>query len=378
MVETTTSVSSDRPPVSDELTLSERDQILREFESQISGLVPSLNVCLSIEGAWGMGRSATFDAASQIAERAGYAVFRARGVLARRDESYGVLRCLLEDVQSLHRDHHEIDEAIAALQRLIARDGERGIEAVGAAFGELLSALRVVGPVLVTIDDADLVDDATVLTLSVICQRVGEGQLWLLMTTSPRRMEPRRLPIEEFLVRHFVRCVELEPLDDVGVRELVARLFNVEPSRHYVDAVLEATGGRPEFVIELATTCRDQGLAPDATGRLDLEHLRVPEVTRSVLARSEQLAPSARDVLEVCAVGGASCALVPALPLANVSLGDAERDLRALRQAEFLRMVGPPDFVAPVVRWAVLHELSPRRRSELHERWAQCLVANGA
>jgi tetratricopeptide (TPR) repeat protein len=377
MVETTTSVSSDRPPVPDERALVERDQILREFEARISGLVPSLNVCVVIEGAWGMGRSALFEAACQIAERSGYAVIRARGAIAQRDEAFGVLRRLLEEVRSTHGERREINESIAEVLRLIVRDGERGVEAVAAAFGELVSALRALRPVLVTIDDADLVDDATMLTLSLLCQRVGDGHLWLLMTTSPPGSVSSPLLIEEFLVRHFVRRVELTPLSDVGVREAVARQLNVQPSREFVDAVLEATAGRPEFVNELTTACRDQGLAPDTTSLSDLEQLRVPEITRTVLARLGQLASSARDVLEACAVGGVSNALV-ALPLADVEPGHVERDLRTLRQAELLRRIGPPDFVAPVVRWAVLHELSARRRSELNERWANSLVSNGA
>jgi tetratricopeptide (TPR) repeat protein len=378
MVEPTTSVSSGHAPVSNELALVERDQILREFEAQFSRLAPSLNVCVSIEGGWGMGRSALFGAARQIAERSGYVVFRARGTDAQRDQSFGVLRCLLEDVRTTHSDHLEIAEAIGEVLRLITRDGERGVEAVATAFGELLLALRSHGPVLVTIDDADLVDDATMLTLSSICQRVGDGQLWLLMTTSPHGPLSRPLPIEELLVRHFVRRIELTPLSDVGVGQLTARQCNAEPSRAVVDALLEATAGRTEFVIELTTAVRDQGLALDATGWSDLEQLRLPGITRSVLARLEQLAPSARDLLEVCAVGDASRELVPALPLGNVEPGQVERDLRSLRDAELLRRVHPVDFVAPVVRWAILHEMSATRRSELHGRWAKCLVSNGA
>ncbi len=378
MVETTTSVSSDRLVAPDELALVERDQILREIDAQISGRVPSLNVCVSIEGAWGMGRSALVEAACQVAERSGYAVVRARAIPSDRVESFGVLRRLLEDVRSKHRDHHEIDESIAAMLRLIARDGERGVEAVAVALGELLSALRAHGPVLVMIDDADLLDDATMSTLSLICQRVGDGQLWLLITTSPRGTVASPLLIEEFLVRHFVRCIELSPLSDVGVRELVARQCDVEPSRDYVDAVLEATGGRPEFVIALIAACRDAGLGADVTGRLELEQLHVPDISRTVGARLAQLAPSAREVLELCAVGDVSSARAPSLPLADVDPGRIERDLRALRHVELLRPIGPPAFVAPVVRWAVLRELSPRRRSELHERWANSLALNGA
>ena len=87
MVETTTSVSSDRLVAPDELALVERDQILREIDAQISGRVPSLNVCVSIEGAWGMGRSALVEAACQVAERSGYAVVRARASPSDRVES---------------------------------------------------------------------------------------------------------------------------------------------------------------------------------------------------------------------------------------------------------------------------------------------------
>ena len=149
MVETTTSVSSDRPSALDELALVERDQILREFEQQFSGAVESMNVCASIEGGWGMGRTALLDAAGRCAERYGYLVIRGNAARGDRGDTFGVLRRLLENVQTLHGDEASIAEAITSIQGKIARDGERGIEALGAAVGELLLALRAFGPVLV-------------------------------------------------------------------------------------------------------------------------------------------------------------------------------------------------------------------------------------
>ena len=105
--------------------------------------------------------------------------------------------------------------------RLIARDGERGVEAVAVALGELLSALRAHGPVLVTIDDADLLDDATMSTLSLICQRVGDGQLWLLTT----RLTHRGTVASPLLSRSSWFAISFGTLNSrrsahVGVREI--------------------------------------------------------------------------------------------------------------------------------------------------------------
>jgi tetratricopeptide (TPR) repeat protein len=378
MVETTTSVSSDRPPVVDEPALVERDQILRAFEEQFAGPVASMDVCVTVEGGWGSGRSVVFDAACQSAERSGYVVFRGRGAVTERDVPFGVLLHLLEDVRSHHGDHREILEWITEIMRLIARDGERGLEAVSASTGELLGALRALGPVLWAIDDAELVDDATTRTLSSICQRVGESQLWLLLASSSRQSGAGSLDFEELLVRHFVRHVELKPLTHDGVREIVDRQFRAESSREFVEAVLEATNGRTDFVIALTNAAQVQSLVADVAACAELEQLRIPELERGVLTRLSQLSTTARDVLEVCAVGGASSALAPVAQLAMVEPWLLDRELRSLRAVELLRPDGSLDFVAPVVRWAVLHELSSGRHSELHERWANSLASIGA
>jgi tetratricopeptide (TPR) repeat protein len=378
MVGTTMSVSSDRPSVADELALVEREQILREFENLFSGLVASLNVCVAIEGDWGMSRSAVLDAGCRIAERSGYVAVRVRATAQEREEPFGVLLKLIEEVRSLRAGDEGIVDPLSNVQRIIARDGERGVEAVGTAFGELLNALRAAGPVLVALDDADMADEATMVTLSSVCQRGGDGRPWLLLTAPARGPERSPRVIEELLVRHFVRRIELSPLSHDGVREIVARQFDIEPSREFIDAVLDATAGRTEFAIELTLACREQGLTPDVTGQPDLERLRLPELTHTVRTRLDQLAASTRDVLDVCAVGAASNQREPALHLAYVGPGNIERDLRSLRQAELLVPNRPIAFVAPVVRWTVLHELTPRRRSELHERWANYLASNGA
>ena len=86
-----------------------------------------------------------------------------------------------EDVRSRHRDDDEIYESIAAMLRLIARDGERGVEAVG-ALAPVNSWVRCVlwsrarGRSMTPI----FVDDATMSTLSSICPTSWREQLWLL------------------------------------------------------------------------------------------------------------------------------------------------------------------------------------------------------
>ncbi len=126
------------------------------------------------------------------------------------------------------------------------------------------------------------------------------------------------------------------------------------------------------------TPPREQSLVADVAACAELEELRVPDIERSGGTRLSQLSTTARDVLEVCAVGGASSALAPVAQLAMVEPWLLDRELRSLRAVELLRPDGSLDFVAPVVRWAILHELSSGRRSELHERWANSLASNGA
>jgi hypothetical protein len=278
MVESEESTLSGRPIAHSKFPLVDRNQILQEFETIFSGSVPSHNGCLSIEGSWGMGRTALLNAACLTAQSAGCIVLRTRGGNSERPAPFGALFHLIEDIASLRSANEEIVEQIQKVLDRIQREGERNFDTLGAAVYGLFVSVRKLGFVLLAVDDADLVDDATMLTLEYFFHRLDDQQIWILTTSPPRQSGAAPLVIEELLVKQDVRHFELTPLSREGVRIILSTQLNVEPERGFVDAVLEVTSGRPEFVVELARTCRDEHVAPDEAAASQLDRLSIARI----------------------------------------------------------------------------------------------------
>jgi DNA-binding CsgD family transcriptional regulator len=368
----------DRPTTDDGVPLVGRDDSLQEYEAIFSGLEPSHSGCLSIEGGWGMGRTSLLHAACQTAERAGCVVLRVGGVKQKRSTAFGVLLRIVESVYPLRSANDDIAERIEEVLALIERDGERGFGTLGPAFYGLLVAVRKIGPVLLAMDDADLVDDATTATLEYLYERVDHRQIWLLTTSPPRRPGVGPLAIEELLVRHNVRHMTLTPLEREAVREVLALQLSVEPDDGFVDAVLEVTSGRPEFVVQFARAVRSEGLGSNDSLFKEFDQLPIPRISHQVLTRLNGLSPDVREVLEACAVWGDTDDLASVQHFAAVCVDAFDRALEHLRHAELLQPGRSLAFVAPVVQWALLQEMPPSRRSELHARCAHELALTGA
>jgi len=125
MIETEESALSERPIAHSRFPLVDRNQFLQEFESIFSSSVPSHSGCLSIEGGWGMGRTALLNAACLTAESAGCLVLRARGGNLERGASFGALLRIIEGIASLRNANEEIVEQIEKVLDFINREGER-------------------------------------------------------------------------------------------------------------------------------------------------------------------------------------------------------------------------------------------------------------
>jgi DNA-binding CsgD family transcriptional regulator len=378
MVESEESAPSARPIAHSKFPLVDRNQILQEFETIFSGSVRSHNGCLSVEGAWGMGRTALVNAACLTAESAGCIVLRTRGDKSERPAPFGALLRLIEDIASLRSANEEIVEQIHKVLDRLHHDGERHCDALGAAFYGLVLSVRKLGFVLVAVDDADMVDDATMLTLEYFFHRLDDQQIWLLTTSPPRLSGAAPLVIEELLVNQDVRHFELSALSREGVRIILSTQLNVEPERGFVDAVLEATSGRPKFVVELARACRDEHVTPDDAGASQLDRLAIAPISQSVSYRLNRLGPGARDLLESCAVYGELDDVTPVLRLADVDPDTSERAIDSLKHAELLRASHTLAFAAPIVQRAILRDIPSPRRSRLHVRCADLLERSGA
>ena len=358
--------------------LAERDLALREFELVLSSSVPSHSGCLSIEGGWGTGRTSLLNAACLIAEANGCMVLRARGGALERAARCGALLRVIEGVASLRNPDPEVVEHIEHVVATITRGSEPNFSELGAAFYALLLSVRRLGPVLIAIDDAELIDDASTAALEYVFNRIDDQQIWLVTATSNRLPGAAPRPIEHLLVTPHARHFQVGPLSADGVRSILVRELDRQPDDEFVTAVHAATAGRPHFVVALAKACREANLIPSANATGSLERLSYSRVAQQVLVRLDQHPMASRVLLEACAVFGDGLDVAMAHQISGVDSEQMELAVEVLVQAELLQTDRPLAVTAPIVRWAVVGDMSAARQSQLHLRCATLLEQYGA
>lgn len=187
-----------------------------------------------------------------------------------------------------------------AMAQLLPDDVDEGLPAHRAAVDALSSAPS--GPrTVVTIDDADRLDDAT--AAAIVASAHG-GTLHVL---SMRAGTSIPSSIAELLTGPAVDAIELHPLDRDTIRSVVEAQLGAPISKDAADAFTEFSAGDPFALAEAIRTALDKGLfvrsmtAWGLSGRLPPSP-RLRELTRSALMAH---APPERQVIDWIAVGGA-------------------------------------------------------------------------
>ena len=289
-----------------------------------------------------------------------------RGVRVRAEEAPEVAAVLrtVPVLDELGSGTNRPDDGADASHRL------RVLDATATLLGDLG---RVTGPVVVTVEDLQWVDDSSAAFLSFLLSRVTTERL--LVVASVRtdglaaRPRARRL-VGELGRLPAVHRIDLAPFDVVEVAGYLAQVRGVGAATDLdddlVQEVFRRTGGNPFFV---ATLCADvarsgslgedvpAGLADLLVGQLE----RLPEAVRTVLRCA---ATSDRPVSD------------PVLrAMAGLDDPALEAALRAA-VAEGVLVPRGPAYRLPheLLRAAVLDDLLPGERARLHAARAAALV----
>lgn len=142
-------------------------------------------------------------------------------------------------------------------------------------------------------------------------------------------------------------------------------------------AVREATGGTPFLVRAVADAARRRGVQPTAEAAAAVEAVGAGAVTPEVERRLAGLAPEAVRVAQALAVAGDGTNAVLLAGIGELTLGEAQAGLGALRGAALLAPGDPPAFEHALVRAAVSEGLADDERRQAHGRAARLLAADG-
>lgn len=329
---------------------------------------------LVLQGPGGIGKSALGREIAGQAGGRGWTTLRVEATGSGR--AYAVVaaiaeRVLLKDRAPLDRIGDAARNVLALLSPLAAPakplPGPLGRHQIVGAIRRLLVAWGAGADVLLHVDDAHLADDADVDVLMQLAM-TGAPVCVLLGVRPP--------PVGSTLTRAVARLqragalqvLEVEPLDEDECRRLVVRAATAPLEADVVSRVVSAAQGNPFAAIELA---RCAASTRDA-------HLPV-STAAAVLARLCDVSDEALAFLKWLAMCGDTVDLGTMEALAGAAQASAMAALDAsLNEGVLLPAGGRYRFRHDLVRQALVEQVPPHRRAQMHRRIAELLAEQDA
>ncbi|GAA4228355.1 DNA-binding CsgD family transcriptional regulator [Streptosporangium album] len=252
------------------------------------------NVVL-VEGEPGIGKSLL------LAEAATIAASRETAVATGRADEMGRLMPLGPLLWAL-----EESPAAAAVVRSDFPDGPGLLMWLAEQVRTALERRTAGKPLLVTLDDLQWADPATLMALRTLPSRLASRPLaWLLARrTTCGHGDCDRL--FDLLEEEGATRISLRPLDDGAVAEVVADTLNAAPGEELA-ALSAQADGNPFLLLELLTGLREEGAVRVSSGLARLTGTSLPlRVHTAVRRRLDEVSVRTRYLLEATAVLGRS------------------------------------------------------------------------
>jgi DNA-binding CsgD family transcriptional regulator len=363
---------------------------LDALQAALGGLENRAPGVIQIAGEQGIGKTRLIAELCASADRLRYFVFSGRSSEFEQAQAFGVLVDALDDhLASL--DRRDLDELDIELDELasvfpalawlvgnpvatVPAERYRAFQAVRA----LLDALSRRRPVVLTLDDLQWADAASVEVISYLLRRPPRGRVLMVMAFRPGQLPRRFAPVIEASTRapRVVR-LHLAPLTPEEARGLLDPGLPGPVS----DELYRLSGGNPFYLGELARAARRRGgeAFGSATGT---GAALIPAAVQRVLAEElAVLSPRAQALIDGAAVAGDPFEVGLAATVGDVPERDELAALDELLEADLVRPSAIPrrfEFRHPLVRHAVYEAAGAGWRIGAHARAAAALSAQGA
>lgn len=369
--------------VLDELTPPPHPHLICEREEQLSVMRRLLGEAMGgnsriavVSGAAGHGKTELLAALAEEARRAGAVHLSATASRMERYVPFGVLAQLFRGVElppeAAGHVAHLLDRALSAdaanVQDSVAIP-PRLFHQMGTALHDLVKYVE--RPLLISVDDVEYADTPSLLCLSSLTRRLRATPLLLVLNELPSPRRSSTLLRAELPPEPVCHRVRLPPLSLGGVRELLAARLGPSAAQALDTECLAATGGNPFLV---------RGLVEDTIAAAT-EWPAAPVLSagtlfeQAVLGCLYRCATSVRTIARIMAVlhDPRYVPLLVQLP------GTHPQSLNlALSTLEETGLLADGAWRHPDARTAVLHDMTPEARAELHTRIGTLLFKNGA
>lgn len=204
----------------------------------------------------------------------------------------------------------ELAVAFPVLCRMLGLATPVGADALGSelqwaafdAVARLILAEADHGPVIVTLEDIQWMDSASIELLMSLVNRLHSSRVLIVCTSRPEYDSPWRH-------RQNATQIILAPLSPAESVQIITAMLGGPPPAGLVDAVIARAEGNPLFTEEITRGLLEDGIVlrtergPVLTRQL--EHLDVPATIQEILAaRLDRLPPAAKRVVQVASVIG--------------------------------------------------------------------------
>jgi DNA-binding SARP family transcriptional activator len=350
--------------------LVEREVELRALDEALARLRAGRGGLIVFEGPAGIGKTALLAELRARVDGDGL-VRHARASLLEREYGFGVVRQLFDG-----RDA-DADAPAAARSALGHAGGGESTFAVLDGLHELTVALARRGPLLLSVDDLQWCDPASLRFVAYLARRIAE--LPVLVAASVRTGEPvaDELLLTELAQDPATVGVRPRPLSAAATATLVRDRLGAEADQQLTAACQEVTAGNPLLVRQLLAALAAEDLDAGASAA-DVRAIGGRAVSRSVLQRLTRMSDAAVAVARAVAILGDPPGPGAVAALAGTGEEAAVEAIEALERADILTAGPPVTFVHPLVRDAVYLELSAVRRGVEHGRAARLLYEMGA
>jgi len=226
------------------------------------------------------------------------------------------------------------------------------------------------GPLVVTVDDVQWVDDPSLAWLGYVARRVGD--LALLLVLGLRSGDPGgdRGEFEGVVSDRGVERITLGPLSAAAVGAIVRAQLDGDADEQFCSTCYELTRGNPLFVRELLAAAREEGLSAQGRSVPALHRIAPAAVGTSVLTRLGRLGGEAVALARAVAVLGGDAEVMLAARLAELDPVVGELTADRLAAAQIFAPARPLEFFHPLIGAAVREDIAPGARRVAHRRAA--------
>jgi DNA-binding CsgD family transcriptional regulator len=360
----------------------EETRVLGEALDRVASGGPAI---VLIEGEAGIGKTRLLEEALQAARARGMQVAAGRAEELERARPFGVLAGAFGCAQA------SPDPRRAAIAGLLSVKGgsDQGPVTVTSdpglqfravdAFGDLVEALALAGPVVIGVDDLQWTDPSSLLTLAAMSRRLTDLPAGIIGCFRPAPRAGELDGLVRALETAGARHLALQPLRARAVSDLAAETVAAEPGPGLLGEVAGAAGN-PLFVTELLAALLQEGAIRIEGGRAEVTDAILPPTLRlTILRRLSFLPEDTLQVLRIASILGSAFSLSDlAVTSGRSAVGLAAALVEAIR-AQVIEDDGVQlRFRHDLIRDSIYDDLPASVRRGLHHEAAERLAQAGA